>query len=171
VANLYLIAAIVAAAVAVGATSGWKLRDMAADAELSQVRAEHAAAAADAERASRVESEALRERERVLRNVTAKEVEDARQDAALDARRAADLRTVSDRLRGHVARLAAATAAPGGDPATAAGGETAAGPGLVLADLYGRADDEARELAASYDAARRAGLTCERLYDAARGPT
>ena len=160
---------IAAAVLAAGFGSGWKLRDLAADAELSKVRAEHSTVVADAERASREESEALRERERVMRNVTAKEVEDARQDAALDARRAADLQSVADRLRRHVARLAAATAAPGGDPAAAAGGEAAAGPGLVLADLYGRADDEAQELARSFDAARRAGLACERVYGAVRG--
>jgi hypothetical protein len=38
----------------------------------------------------------------------------------------------------------------------------------VLADVLGRADDRAGELAAALDASRAAGLACERAYDALR---
>jgi hypothetical protein len=38
----------------------------------------------------------------------------------------------------------------------------------VLSDLLQRADRRAGELAKAYDAARIAGLACERMYEAAR---
>src|SRR5690606_36889083 len=57
VGNLYLIAAIAAAAFFAGAGSGWKLRDLAATAELAKVRAACTARESAWERAAR-ESEA-----------------------------------------------------------------------------------------------------------------
>lgn len=75
---------------------------------------------------------------------------------------------VGERVRAE-ARAAAARAAAA-DPSPADGGAPAAGPGLVLADLFGGADEAAGELAAALDAARTAGLACERSYDALTGP-
>ena len=72
----------------------------------------------------------------------------------------------SPQLREHITRLAAAADQGRGHPPAAAGSAPAAGAGLVLADLYRGADDEAQELARSFDAARRAGLACERIHDA-----
>lgn len=43
-------------------------------------------------------------------------------------------------------------------------GDTARQPAVVLADLLGRADARAGELARAYDRARTAGLACERVY-------
>lgn len=44
-----------------------------------------------------------------------------------------------------------------------------AGAGLVLAELYRGADDEATELAFAFDTARTRGLSCERAYDSLSG--
>ncbi|HWH74950.1 MAG TPA: DUF2514 family protein [Methylibium sp.] len=92
-----------------------------------------------------------------------------------EARRAAELRThqaladaaaagaARDRLR---QQLDAYVRAARADPA-AAGGSAPAGDAIgVLADVLGRADARAGELAAAADAARGAGQLCERAYDA-----
>lgn len=50
--------------------------------------------------------------------------------------------------------------------AAAGGGAAASDPAGVLADVLRRADDRAGVLAAHADAARAAGLACERAYDA-----
>lgn len=70
-------------------------------------------------------------------------------------------------LRGQLAAFVAAVARPAaGDPA-AAGERQAAGSAVdLLADLFGRADARAGELAAALDESRAAGLQCERSYDA-----
>ncbi|EKP0262641.1 DUF2514 domain-containing protein [Aeromonas sobria] len=47
-------------------------------------------------------------------------------------------------------------------------GDAARQPAVVLADLLGRADARAGELAKAFDRARTAGLACERAYDALR---
>jgi hypothetical protein len=82
--------------------------------------------------------------------------------ADLDARRA---RAAHDSLLYAAQTFASRCVAPG-DPAPANGGEATAGPGLVLPKLLGRVDDTAGELAAGLDAARTAGIACERSYDA-----
>lgn len=156
---------IAAAVLAAGFASGWKLRDLGATAALAKVQAASAARESTWERAARESSEAQREIENTRRAAAQKEVDHARTDAALDARRATDLRAANGRLLEHVARLAAYADSPRGDTPAAAGSAPATGPGLVLANLYRGADEEARELAASFDAARRAGLTCERVYE------
>lgn len=158
-----LIVAAVALAAAFG--SGWKVRDWAADTAAAKVEARHADQVADAERAARASTDAQREIESLRRKAVDKEIDHVRQDAAIDARRAAGLRTAADRLREHVTRLAASADQTCGDPAAAPGGPAAAGPGMVLADLYRGADGEAGELAEAFDRARRAGLTCQRIYD------
>ncbi len=89
--------------------------------------------------------------------------EEATRAARADADRA---RAAARGLRDAAQAAAAACRDPApGDPATAKRGAPAAGPGLVLADVLGRADDAAGELAAALDAARAAGLACERSYD------
>lgn len=90
------------------------------------------------------------------------EIDQARGDAAAAVRVSVGLR---ERARILAARCS--PAAPGAAPT--ASGPATEGPGLVLADVFGRADDTAGELAAAYDAARAAGRACERAYDAVRG--
>lgn len=162
--QIYLLAIIAAAAFAAGSGAGWKLRDLSADAELSKAQAACQARESAWERAARESEAKQRQIETERRAAADKEVSDARTDAAMDAKRAADLGAANRRLLDHVARLATYADRPRADPPAASGSAPAAGPGLVLAQLYRGADEEARELAASYDAARRAGLTCERVY-------
>lgn len=162
--TLYLAAGACVVAAATGFGGGWKLRDLSADAELAEVKAYHAQRESTWERAARESTDLQRQIETTRRKAADKEIEDARNDAAMDARRAADLRAANGRLLDHVARLAAAADRPRSDPPATTRSEAAAGPGLVLADLYRSADLEAQELAAAYDASRRAGLTCERVY-------
>lgn len=161
----YIQLMIAAAVLAAGFASGWKLRDLAADAEAAQLRQAHATQTAEWERAARESTDQQRDLEKLRRKAVDKEVADVRQNAALDASRAADLRTANGRLLEHVARLAAHADQGCRDTAPAPRSAPATGPGLVLADLYRSVDREAEQLAASYDAARRAGLACERVYE------
>lgn len=82
----------------------------------------------------------------------------ARSRADSDARRAADFR-----LHDAAARYAAAAAAD--HPAPADAGPPAASHCAVLAELLGRVDDVAADLAQAADSARIAGEACQRAYD------
>lgn len=97
------------------------------------------------------------ERQTEIANDATKGAETARNDA-----RAAG--AVAEQLRQRVAQLGASAAA--GHPAAVGTGPAAGDPLDVLADVLGRADQRAGELAAYADAARIAGLACERSYDA-----
>ncbi|MGV8823953.1 DUF2514 family protein [Methylibium petroleiphilum] len=100
------------------------------------------------------------EQQEVIRNAEKQQAQ-ARADAlAADA--------AARRLRDRAAQLAAACGPAGPHPAPPGAGEATAGAGLVLTDVLGRSDDTSGELAEAFDAARGAGLTCERAYDALR---
>lgn len=155
-----LIAAAAMAGVLAGAAGAWHARGVVAERDIAELQAER-------DRATAAASESARaiERARITTLETIVHEADTRtQTARRDAVAAAD---VARRLREHVARLAGGAAA---DPAPAAAGEAAAGPGLVLADLFGRADARAGELAAWADEAHGAGLACQRVYEALRSP-
>jgi hypothetical protein len=77
------------------------------------------------------------------------------------------LDTTGQRLRDEAALFAIGDRCPG-SPATADPGATGTRAAMVLSDLLQRADRRAGELAKAYDAARIAGLACERMYEAAR---
>lgn len=94
---------------------------------------------------------------------TANQITAARADAD-DARRAGD--RLQQRVAALVASARAAAAHPGAGPAVAPAGD----PIGVLADVLGRADTRAGILAEYADAARVAGASCERDYDALTGP-
>lgn len=74
---------------------------------------------------------------------------------------------VRRRLQHAVTELAGRAAA---DPVAgpSGGGEAAAGPGLVLAELYRGTDDRAEDLARALDRSIGAGQLCERAYDSAQ---
>jgi len=72
----------------------------------------------------------------------------------------------ADSMRDTAERLAARAGKCPSNSATAQSGAPAAEPSVVLADVLGRADARAGELAAAYDRSRAAGLACERAYDA-----
>ena len=91
-----------------------------------------------------------------------KEASDAREKnkaATVDAG-AAD--AAGDRLHVEAGKFAATAC---GDPGVAQRGASATRAAMVLSDLLQRADKRAGELAAAYDRARIAGLTCEASYN------
>ena len=125
--------------------------------------AEQAERLADAERAytELARAEELR-RQAAINEVTTNaqtEIDRARADAAA-------AHAAADSLRDQAKRLAAAAGKTCGNPSPATAGKAAGSAGLVLADVLGRADDAAGELAAALDRSRIAGLACERAYDA-----
>lgn len=140
---------------AVGDARGADRVQQAWDAERIQLQAQAindaAANAAETERRLSAQQEVIRE--------TTAQLDRARADA--DAARAARQRL----LDAQRAYIAAALGGASLDPSAAGSGPTAAAAIDVLADLRGRADDTAGELAAALDAAHAAGIACERAYD------
>lgn len=159
-AMLRLGAAAVAAVVLFGAgwsVNGWRLGKAAAQRE-----AQITQAALDSTAAER-EKETLRRkaRDRSLDNVHAETVAATR--AATDADRTAE------RLRQHIATLAAERQA-GRDP-TPLGSSATAGPAiLVHADVLGWLEQAGREAAAALQRADIAGRQCAAEYNAVRAP-
>ncbi|TBV16941.1 DUF2514 domain-containing protein [Stutzerimonas kirkiae] len=88
------------------------------------------------------------------------QIEQARRDADAAGAAAGRLRVEAGRIATQLATCNASTA--GERQARVATGD-------LLADVLGRADDRAGELAAIADRARAAGLTCERVYDGVSG--
>ncbi|URI08768.1 DUF2514 domain-containing protein [Aquincola tertiaricarbonis] len=125
----------------------------------AQDKATAAVAAASAVMAARAEEQRRTAAMQETVDVAQEQIAAARRDA-----RAAD--GAADRLRQHVAALASRCGGPASDPAAAAGSAPAAGAGLVLADLFSRADERAGQLAEYADQARIAGQACERAYQA-----
>lgn len=135
---------------------------------LDAERASHAQdRAAWAEASAKAEAD-NRETERLRRRALDGVIDAARQENLALQSAAAGLAGDSDRLRRTADAAAASTCGAPGDPAAAAGSAPAAGPGLVWRELYVDAEEEATSLGPAYDAARAAGLACERLYDAMR---
>lgn len=168
----YLHIAALLVSMLVGAAGGWGVKGAwsASALEASEHRAAKAETAllaqrSEWERQARVSAEEQRAEEQRRQQTRDKEIQNAQVQAKLDAGRIAASRRVADQLREHVARLAASADQGRSDSPAAPGSSTAAGPGLVLADLYRGADGEAHELAAAFDYSHRAGLLCERLYD------
>ena len=92
--------------------------------------------------------------------------DDAEKQIALAER---DALAASDAAAGvleQAKRLAARAGKCPSNPSATQSGAPAAEPSVVLADVLGRADARAGELAAAYDRSRAAGLACERAYDA-----
>lgn len=131
-------------------------------------RAEQAIAAEMAERL-KMEQDA-REKEQRHQN----EIERVRQDASDQITRAKSGATAAiasaNRLREQANRTAArcATGTASASSGAATGSAPAASPGLVLADVLGRIDARAGELAEFADRAAIAGSACERSYDSLR---
>ena len=121
-------------------------------------RADIATRAAEAEAQARaVEAQRTAALE-TIRHDAQTEVQRARTDAAAAARAAGSLRQRAAAL------AAACDRGPAPNPAPAGGSAPTSGAGLLLADVLGRVDDVAGELAAAYDQARAAGHACERSY-------
>ncbi len=128
-------------------------------AKLSDLRAETAAAAASA-------SEREREKERQWsdKHQEAIRAYQVVAEQMVADRAAAD--SVSERLRASARDRAGRRVCAGAAPAGS--GTPAESPDFLLSELFALADRRAGELAQHADAARAAGLACERAYDALR---
>lgn len=119
------------------------------------------AAVAHAQELKNVRTEEAR-RQAVTDQEVANAQEQRRTALAAAGRAGAAADSLRKQLAGFVSRAPACPApADSGLPER---GETAGPPVVVLADLFGRADDVAGELAAALDAAHGAGITCEKVY-------
>ncbi|MHB0820116.1 DUF2514 family protein [Stutzerimonas stutzeri] len=130
------------------------------DLDFAEQAAEASAAALIAERENRDTEQARQGIADTEGAIGHEQIEQARRDA--DAAGAA-----ADRLRIEAGRIATQLATCNAGAAGERKARIAAGD--LLADVLGRADDRAGELAAIADRARAAGLTCERTYDGVRG--
>nr|AER23933.1 hypothetical protein var055 [Variovorax sp. HH01] len=127
--------------------------------DLADYRATAAESGRLAERAARNTEQTWRSRVDGVIQDGREQVATARADAATAA---AGQRRLRDQLAVYRAAVRAATAAP----AAATGGAPAADPLDLLADLFGRADARAGELARIADERGAAGATCERWANA-----
>jgi hypothetical protein len=161
-ARLLLVAAVVAAAA--WAFHLWK--ESIREDGREEVRAEWATERA-AQHAAALAASQRNAAETARRLAAQKEVSDAyERDLAAARRDAAGAAVAAGRLRDQLAAFAAAHRGAAGHPAPAGSGPPAGDPIGVLADVLGRADERAGILAVHADAARAAGLACERAYDA-----
>lgn len=134
----------------------------------AETRAQYAEKVAQAETATRAESEKNRRTEQELRDAQDQNAEQAQAllvavDHARNLAAAANqrLRDAAQDLAAVARSRCAASTTPGGGPA----GEDALD---LLAELLGSVDEAAAGYAAEADASRIRGLACERAYDAAR---
>lgn len=134
----------------------------------AETRAQYAEKVAQAEAATRAESEKNRAIEQELRN--AQETNASQAQALLEAVEFAATvdRVASARLRDAAQDLAAVARSRCANSPIVSGSEAGGDPIGVLAIVLGRADERAGELAAIADERRIRGLTCEAEYDRAR---
>ena len=152
-------------------TASVEVRLAEAKTENARLSAAYAQAEANARQQALEHERAIAAKEQSLTatlEANAKESQRAQSALAADRDRA---RAAEHRLRDQLATLVnryRADRAPGTNPA-AAEHQPPAGDAIgVLADVLGRADQRAGELADFADRAHAAGLSCERDYDAAR---
>lgn len=160
------IVALIVVAVALFA-AGWLSNGWRKDAEISAInedrareRRDHALAQAKAVDDARIEERRVTDVQTRNANEAIKQLRAAQAGA-----RAAD--AARRELLARVTTLANAARRPD-DPGAVAAGSSARDPVLLLADVLGRADQRAGDLAQYADAARIAGQQCERDYDALR---
>ena len=144
-----------------GYQSGSDAKELQWTAKWNKQAEQLATAKANAELKAREEEQRRQASIDKVRDDAEKQIARAESDA-LAARDAAD--GVLEQAK----RLAARAGKCPSNPTATQSGATAAEPSVVLADVLGRADARAGELAAAYDRSRSAGLACERAYDALR---
>lgn len=148
-----LAAILLAMSITAGGT--WQVQDWRYGKQLAGIERDNAVAIKDAGETARKEEQ----RRQLKVNKEASDAREQNKAAAVDAG-AAD--AAGDRLHVEASQFAATAC---GDPGAAQRGASATRAAMVLSDLLQRADKRAGELAAAYDRARIAGLTCERSYD------
>ncbi|HHO0771173.1 MULTISPECIES: DUF2514 domain-containing protein [Aeromonas] len=140
-----------------GYSSGSHEKELEWSAKWDKQSAELATARANAEIAAR-EAEQRRQADMdKVRQDAEKQIANAERDAAV-----ADAAAVG--LREQARRLALRASQCASHSGTAQSGDAAGQSAVVLADLLGRADARAGELARAYDRARASGLACQRAY-------
>lgn len=152
-----------------GAGIGWTVQGWHMSSQIQKARAERAQDLAAHANGARVYAEKVIAIRSEVDQVIEKGVQDERRKTAASDRALAEQHVVRKRLLNHIVGLARSTAVAV-DPATPERGsaDEPTGPGLVLARLYESVDDEASQLARALDRSRRAGLLCERSYNAVR---
>jgi len=158
-------AALVAAGVAGWTANGWRL-----EGQIAEIRQEHAdqvASASQRQAAAQLEQRTI-EQAREASKQEIDHVSSLARARADDDRRGADV--AHERLLYSAALAAARAGAACQGPAPAAERPAAQPAGLVLADVLGRADAAAGELAAVLDASHAAGAGCERYVDELTSP-
>lgn len=133
-------------------------------ATLAEARLSHLAHIAQDERDAREASEAARIEDQRRKDAQLEIVQLARRSAQRTVEDLARRVAASERLRERAGQLAARCVTPSDLP-TADGSQATAPAGAVLADMLGRIDQAAGELAQFADAATTAGAACERAYD------
>ena len=113
---------------------------------------------AEAERKTRAAEHAVTHAFEVITDDGQKRIDTARADAA-------GARAAAGRLQQQLAHYRGAAAQRAAHPGLATAGPAAGDALDLLAHLFSRAEDRARELAAFADLAHAAGITCERAYD------
>ncbi|WP_340521206.1 DUF2514 family protein [Cupriavidus necator] len=138
--------------------AGWTAQGWRKDAERDRERRDQALAQVNAVDRARLEEQRRTAAQTEIAHDTLQQAEAARADA-----RAAD--AVARELRARATALTNAGRRPA-DTAIVGGGAPAPVAADLLADVLGRTDARAGELAEALDASRVAGLACERSYDA-----
>lgn len=105
-----------------------------------------------------------REEEQRRQRAVDKVKQDAEQQIARVETDAAAASAVAAGVLEQARRLATRASQCASHSSVTQSGDAARQPAVVLADLLGRADARAGELARAYDRARTAGLACERAY-------
>ena len=157
------------AAMALGLFGGLGLARMDGQRKLASLQLQYAVERAQAERQAKQAIDRARAVEQ-WRVAEVMEVSDAAHAQAAAARTDAErARAAAVELRrAYLAAAGALTRKRPADPAAAGASAPAAGPGLVLTELFGRGDATLRECASALDQSRTAGRACERAYDALR---
>lgn len=140
-----------------GYSSGSHEKELEWSAKWDKQAAELATVRADAELAARKAEERRQADIERVRQDADKQIANAERDAV-----AADAVAVG--LREQAGRLAKRASQCASYSGSAQSGDAAGQSAVVLADLLGRADARAGELARAYDRARASGLACQRAY-------
>lgn len=133
-----------------GERKTWQAKWDKQSAELAEARAQNVQLAREEEQ----------RRQRAIDKVR----QDAEQQIARVETDAAAASAVAAGVLEQARRLATRTNQCASHSSVTQSGDAARQPAVVLADLLGRADARAGELARAYDRARTAGLACERAY-------
>lgn len=141
------------------AGAAWQVQDWRYGERLAGLAKTQAENIASAERRARAEEQ---RRQAILEKVGS----DAREDFKAATADAGIADAIGNRLHVEASKLAASGCSS--DSGAAQRGASATRAAMVLSDLFQRADKRAGELAAAYDRAKIAGLSCELAYELVR---